>query len=166
MRPLLGLTAVVLFFPGISYAQTQDWSAVQALPRETRVVVRELGGRGGHVRGRLLLANDSEVTVLRGGRPVVIPKAMIGRIDEIRRDRVWEGAVIGVLYALIMRAVFAGGACLGPEPECTLKGAAMAAGVGALIDYGMDDERVIYRAAKTSRSQRQKPAVTLLRLSF
>ena len=167
MRPLLGVTAVFLFFPGISYAQTQDWSAVQALPRETRVVVRELGGRGGHVRGRLLLTTDSEITLLRGARPVVIPRAMIGRIDEIRRDPVWEGAVIGVLYALIMRASFAAEACVTrPEPECTLRAAALTGGVGALIDYGIDDDREIYRAARASRSQREKSAVTLLRLSF
>lgn len=166
MRLLLRLTAVLLL-PGISYAQSHDWAAVQALPREARVVVRELGGRGGHVGGRLLLTTDSEITVLRGRRPVVVPRVLIGRIDEIRRDPVWEGAVIGVVYALIMRAFFAGEACLAiPEPECTLRAAALSGGAGALIDYGIDDDRVVYRAANASRSQRGKAAVTLLRVSF
>ena len=167
MRPLLSLSAVILLFPVISPARAQDWSAVQALSREARVIVRELGGRGGHVRGRLLLTSDSDITVLRGSRPVVIPRAMIQRIDEIRRDPVWQGAVIGVLYALIMRASLAGEACLGKsEPECTLPAAAITGGIGALIDYGIDDDRVIYRAPKTSRPQGGKQAVTLLRMTF
>jgi hypothetical protein len=165
MRPLLGLGVLIVLSPGICHAQ--DWSAVQALPRDTRVVVRELGRHGGYVRGRLLLTNDAEITVLRGRRAVVVPRAMIGRIDEIRRDPVWQGALIGVMYALIMRVSFAAEACLNkPEPQCTLKAAVLAGGVGALIDYGIDDDRVIYRAGSASRSPRQKPAITLLRLSF
>jgi len=168
MRPLLGMFALAcLLIPTISFAQHQDWTAVQALPRETRVIVRELGGHSGHVRGRLLLASDSEITVLRSGRPVVIPRAMIGRIDEVQRDPVWEGAVIGILYALIMRASFAAEGCVSkPEPECTLRAVAVTGGIGALIDYGIDDDRVIYRAPKASRSPRGKPTVSLLRLSF
>ena len=163
MRPLLSLTLIVfLLAPSISDAQTQDWSAVQALPRETRVIVRELGGHGrhvGHVRGRLLLVKDSEITVLRGGRPVVIPRTEIGRIDKVRRDPVWEGMIIGVLYALIMRATFGAEAPGGNrEPRSTLTSVAITGGIGALIDLGNDEERVVYRAPK--------PTITLLRMSF
>jgi hypothetical protein len=163
MRPLLSLPVlVVLLAPSISHAQTQDWSAVQALPRETRVIVRELGGHGrhvGHIRGRLLLVKDSEITVLRSGQPLVIPRTEIGRIDKVRRDPVWEGMIIGVLYALIMRATFAAEATAGDrEPRSTIASAAIAGGVGALIDFTNDEERVVYKAPKGT--------ITILRLSF
>ena len=171
MRMLLTFVCIVrlLIFPTVAYAQTpaHDWASVQALPREVRVIVRELGGRGGHVRGKFLLATETEITVLRAGRPVVIPKIAIARVDQIRRDPVWEGAVIGALFALISRAVFAGEACSTfPEPKCTLHGVAMSAGLGALFDFGVDDDRVVYRAPKAARSPRGSPAATLFRLSF
>ena len=161
MRTLLTRTAVVLvlFVPASTYAQTNDWAAVQLLPRDTNLVIKELGGRGAHIRGRLLLVTDSDITVLRGNRPIVIARSAIGRINEVRHDGVWQGAIIGVVYALVMRASYAAEACLGrAEPRCTLKTTAIAGGIGALIDYSIKDERVTYKAPK--------PSATLLRLTF
>ena len=161
MRMLLMCVAALamVIAPAYTYAQAHDWTAVRALPRDTNLIVKELGGRGGHVRGRLLLATNSEITVLKGGRPIIIQRSTIGRIDEVRSDSVWAGAIIGVAYALVMRATYAGEACLGrSEPSCTLKSATIAGGLGALIDYSIKDERVAYKAPK--------PSVTFLRLAF
>jgi hypothetical protein len=170
MRMLLTLACIAyLVLPSVSYAQTpsHDWASVQALPREVRVIVRELGSRGGHIGGKFLLATETDITVLRAGRPVVIPKNVIARVDQIRRDPVWEGAVIGAIAALVLRAVYAGESCSAPpEPRCTLQGVAMSAGLGALFDLGIDDDRVVYRAAKPPRSPQGRPAATLFRLSF
>lgn len=83
---------------------------------------------------------------------------MIGRIDEVQRDPVWKGLIIGALYGVLARA-YGGEACFAREdPGCTLKMSALSAGVGALIDYGIDDERIVYKAPK--------PTITLLRMSF
>lgn len=74
--------------------------------------------------------------MLKGGRPVVTPRTTIGRIDEVRRD------------------------------GCTLKGVALSAGLGALIDYGIDADRVIYKAPRRFKAAQGRPTVTLLRVSF
>jgi hypothetical protein len=67
--------------------------------------------------------------------------------------------IIGVLYALIMRATFAAEAPGGNhEPRLTLTSAAITGGIGALIDLSNDEERVVYRAPK--------PTITVLRMSF
>ena len=106
-------------------------------------------------------------TVLRSGRPVVIPRAMIGRVYRVRRDPPWEGSVIGVLVGLVMRAAYRGEGCLSdPEPACTLKGLAALGAMGAAIDYGIDDVRVVYKAPKTSAPASGRPTITLLRLAF
>ena len=171
MRPLLGSCLLVccLTAPTLSYAQTNDWTVVRALPRETRVIVRELDRHGrdvGYVRGRLLIANDSELTVLRSGRPLVIPRDMIGHLYQMRRDPVWEGFALGVVYWLVMRVTYAGESCLTrPEPQCTLEGIAIFGGLGAMVDLTNEEERLVYRAPKGA-VPRAKPRVTLLRLSF
>ena len=171
MRPLLGPCLLVcsLTAPALSHAQTNDWAVVKALPRETRVLVGELDRQGrhvGHVRGRLLIANDSELTVLRSGRPLVISRDMIGRVYRVRRDPVWEGFALGVVYWLVMRVTYAGESCLTrPEPQCTLEGIAIFGGLGAMVDLTNEDKRLVYRAPKGA-VPRAKPKVTLLRLSF
>ena len=102
---------------------------------------------------------------MRGGRPIAITRASIGRIDQVRRDPVWEGFAIGLLYGVVMRATLAAEACLGrAEPSCTIANVGATAGIGALIDFGIHDERTVYRAARSVT--RGRPTMTLLRLSF
>jgi hypothetical protein len=173
MRMLLTLFPALCFLviPTLGHAQTSghDWASVQALPSEVRVVVRELGGRGGHVSGKFLIAGETEMTVLKGGRPVVIPKIAIARVDQVRRDAVWDGAALLALISLATHAVavFAGESCEAtPEPHCTIRSVAVGAGIGALIDFGIDDDRVIYRAPRASHSAQRRSAATFLRLTF
>ena len=51
MRTLL-LVGAIFLMANAAYAQS-DWTAVAALPSSTLVHVDELGGRGGHVEGRI-----------------------------------------------------------------------------------------------------------------
>jgi hypothetical protein len=173
MRMLLTFTCLVLLLalPIVSHAQIppQDWASVQALPHSAEVIVRELGGRSGLVRGKFLLASETEMTVLKGGRPVVIPRIAIARVDQIRRDPVWDGALLLALISLATHAVavFAGERCEAtPEPHCAMRSVAVSAGVGALIDWGIDDDRTIYRAPMAVRSAQGRRTLTLWRLTF
>jgi hypothetical protein len=148
---LVGVSASPLF--------AQDWTAVQALPRDTSVRVEELGGRGGHVEGRLHAVDDAQLTLLVRGKPVAIPKVSIGRIEQRRRDPVWEGMIFGAIYAIAMRIAFSSEACSrSKDPYCTIAGIGVSATIGALIDHQIQGRREIYRAAPTP--------VTLMRLSF
>lgn len=138
----------------------QDWGAVQALAVDTPVRIEELGGHRGQLRGRIRAVEDAQLTVLVKGKPIVVPRPSIGRIERVERDALWNGVIIGAGVMLVLRALggLTGEGCLGrKEPHCTLAGVAMGAGFGALIDYENQKRTVIYAAGS---------AVTLLRLSF
>lgn len=138
----------------------QDWGAVQALAVDTPVRIGELGGRGGQLRGRIRAVEDAQLTVLVKGKPIVVPRSSIGRIEREERDSIWNGVIIGAGVMLVLRAFggLTGEGCLGrKEPHCTLAGVAMGAAFGALIDYENKKRTVIYVSG---------PTVTLLRLSF
>ena len=138
----------------------QDWSTVRALPKESRLKIRELNGHG-HAEGKLLLVDDVQLTILKGNRAVVIDRATIGHIQQVRSDRIWGGAIIGAVFSLIAGATYAGEACVGrEEPQCTLRSTAAWAGMGAFIDWRIQGKRTVYRAPKASAN------VTLMRLRF
>ena len=146
-------------FPTLCYAQNDGWAAVQALPSETRVRIQERDGRGGEVEGSLLMVEESLLTLLTRGRPIVIPKASIGRIEQLRRDSAWEGLIIGALWGVVARATYAAEACSRtPEPQCTLQIIGVRAGLGAFIDYQIRGSRTVYRSSR--------PAMTLMKFSF
>ena len=85
----------------------QDWAAVQALPVDTPVRVEEQGGRGGQLRGRIATVGDAQLTLLVRGKPIVISRASIRRLDHERRDPLWNGIVLGAVFSLAMRVAFA-----------------------------------------------------------
>ena len=135
----------------------QDWGAVQALPSDTPVRVHELGGRRGHVEGRLLSVESMQLTLIRRGKPVTIPKAQIGRIEQRRRDPLWEGMILGALYAVAMQAAYGDDSWTRKQ---VLAGFSTSIAVGAFIDYQIQGSRTVYRAPDPNVT------ITMLRLSF
>jgi hypothetical protein len=142
-----------------SVLHAQDWAAVQLLPPNTPVRIAELGGSGREIRGRIASVDENQLRLLRGGRIVPLPRTSIARIDQERRDPIWEGVLFGALYAVAMRIAFADEACARwPEPQCSIAGIALSAAAGGFIDFQIRGYRRIYDAPAT--------IVTIVRWSF
>jgi hypothetical protein len=133
------LVGCLVFLPSRSYAQTNDWAAVRALLTESPLRIHRLGLRDSQVDGKLLLVEDSQLTLLTRGRPIVVPKAVIGRIEQRHRDSVVEGAILGALYGILAHALWA---AEGNAPV----GIGVTAGLGAFVDRRIARKRTVYRA--------------------
>jgi hypothetical protein len=150
------ITAVLLFCLSASPLLGQDWTAVQALPADTPVRVLAQGGR---VDGRISVVDDTQLRLIARGKPVVIPRAAVVRVEQERRDPLWNGLLIGALASLGLRLAFGGEACSRtPDPRCTVQGLLVGAGLGAFIDHQIRRHPVIYDASQ--------PTVMLLRWLF
>lgn len=96
--------------------------------------------------GELLLVKDDELTILRGRRPIVIPKAVISKVESRRRDPVWDGMLIGAIVNTLMGTLLGGWQGCTNTSECALAGIGVGAGFGALIDWRIVSRRTVYKA--------------------
>lgn len=130
-----------------SVAQAQTWGEFQAIPPDVAVRVFEMGGKGwSFVDGKLLLVKDDELTLLRSGRPLVIPKAAIARVEKRHRDSPLEGAVIGAVMGIVAMSAGGGQGCNSVGPSC-VGGFMLVYGLfGAGIDWQIVGRRTVYKA--------------------
>jgi hypothetical protein len=123
-------------------ASAQRWADVQRLPANTPVRIEELGGKRGHAEGLLHSVEEVRLTILKGRNLLIIPKSRIAKVMEKRgRDPVWEGMAWGALYAAVSHG-FAG------EPakkRNTLRMYVAVIAFGAVIDWGIEGKRTVYR---------------------
>jgi hypothetical protein len=130
-----------------SAAQAQTWGDLQAVPRDATVRVFEMGGKGwAFADGRLVLVKDNELTILRSGRPLVIPKAAIARVDKRHRDSPVEGALIGALLGIVAMRAGGGQGCEGSGASCTGTFMLTYGLLGTFIDWEIVGRRTVYRA--------------------
>ena len=103
-------------------ASTNDWAAVQRLQTNERLVVKQRNGK--ELKGLMIEATDTTLTIDRDGKPVGIPRA------DIRQVFIIEGKAAKGKWALI--------------------GAGIGAGAGTGIGYGKyspnSDDSEIYIA--------------------
>lgn len=127
--------------------QAQGWGELEMVPKEATVRVFEVGGKGwAFVDGKLLLVRDNGITILRSGRPIVIPKASIARVERRRRDSPVEGALLGALVGAVAYATYAGQGCNSPGLSCAAGIVGSQALLGGLIDWQIMSRRTVYRA--------------------
>jgi hypothetical protein len=81
-------------------ASTNDWSAVQRLNTNERLVVKQKNGK--EVKGLMIEATDTTLTIDRDGKPLGIPRA------DVRQVYVIEGKAAKGKWALIGAGVGAG----------------------------------------------------------
>jgi uncharacterized protein YcfJ len=144
MRILIIALAFVL---SATAAHGQTWQKLQAEPKPVAVRVYEAAGKAwSYADGKLLLVKDDELTILRGRTPIVIPKAVISKVETRRRDPVWDGMVIGALVNTLMGTVLGGWQGCTNTSECAIGGIAVGAGFGALIDWRTVGARAVYKA--------------------
>ena len=137
--------------PGLHAEEPRhDWSRVQALPADQKVVVKPFKGMGPKVKG-VYVSSDAERLIIRkqNGQTVTIPKDRIRRVlgSERMRHTVKGGAAVGFAIMAIAIAVTGGAADLGVLGFLVYGGAG--AGLGALIGLAAGaapNRYIVYRA--------------------
>jgi hypothetical protein len=140
-------TIWLLLFCGIvSPLLAQDWAAARAIPADTPVRVFTSGGR---LDGRLSLIDDRQIRIVSDGKLVEVTRPDVVRLEQKRRDPLWNGLLFGALTSLALRAAFGGEACSRtPEPRCTARGVAVGAALGTFVDLQITGYRLVYTAPR------------------
>ena len=148
------LIAGVLLFTqsGVALAQGRGWSAVQAVPVDDRLIVKQKDGKT--IEGKMIEANDTNLSITRDKKVVNIPRDNIAQIEHLR------GKASKAKWALIFAGIGAGvGGLLGGSmvdrnaddseiylPVGLALGAGIGAAGGALLGVGGGKRQVIYTA--------------------
>src|SRR5918993_2376988 len=119
-----------------------DWSAVQAIPRGEKIVLRMKDGQ--RYEGRFESANDLLVNIVRHGTSMSIERDRIRRVSQkggmSRTNGALWGAAIGggsgALTGGILYDAANGDFVESFAPACALLGAGIGAGIGALFGKG------------------------------
>lgn len=151
---LLVAAAVLLTQTPLAFAQspTGNWSAVQAVGTDERLIIRQRDGK--RVEGKMIEANDTNLTISRSGKVVSISRADIKSIEHAK------GKAAKTKWAAIGAGVGAGaGAGIGaakysPDyddseiwiPIGLIFGAGVGAVTGLLIGASQRERTLIYQA--------------------
>ena len=142
MTPII----LLMMLLSASVVEAQTWSDLQSVQKNMNVRVFEAAGkRWTFADGKLLLVKDDDLTILRGRRPVVIPKAVISKVEARRRDPPIEGALLGALLGIGVMYAGAGQGCTSTGP-CVAGAMLVYGGLGALMDWRIVDRRTVYKA--------------------
>jgi beta-xylosidase len=81
---LLAAAAVLLAQVPAAFAQTisGNWSTVQSVPVNERLIVKQKDGKT--IEGKMIEANDSNLTIERSGKVVTIARDNIQQIDHAK----------------------------------------------------------------------------------
>ena len=129
-----------------------DWAAVQQIQTNERLFVRQKSGK--ELKGKMIEASDTALTIDRDGKPLSIPRA------EVRQVYVVEGTAQKGKWALIGAGVGAGaGAGIGAAkyspnrddseiwiPVGVMFGAGIGAVSGLLFGQSTRERKLIYAA--------------------
>jgi hypothetical protein len=131
-------------------ASTNDWTAVQRITTNSRLVVKRKNGK--EVKGLMIEANDTTLTIGRDGKPFEIPRA------DVRHVHLIEGKAAKGKWALIGAGIGAGtGAAIGrgkysPDRDDSevwttvglLYGAGIGAAGGLLFGHSRRQRTMVY----------------------
>ena len=102
--PLFLVTALLLTTAPLAFAQqsasTSDWTAVQRLNTNARLIVKQKNGK--EVKGLMIEATENTLTIDRDGKPVSIARSDVRHIELI------EGKAQKGKWALIGAGIGAG----------------------------------------------------------
>ena len=99
---------------------------------------RTPAGRGPPAVGRGCAAHHRS-----GKQPFIIQKAQITRVQERKKDGVWDGIAAGLLYGFIMHVAYGDDSWTAVQTAGHYLGSA---GLGAFIDWPIKGRRTVYRA--------------------
>lgn len=101
--PVILVLLLVLSYSPLAFAQTassNDWSVVQRLKTNERLIVRQMDGK--QLKGRMIEATDTTLTIDRDGKPLSIART------DVRQVSVIEGKAQKGKWALIGAGIGAG----------------------------------------------------------
>ena len=101
--PLILVLLLVFSYSPLAFAQTassNDWTVVQRLKTDERLIVRQKDGK--QVKGRMIEATDTTLTIDRDGKPFSIART------DVRQVSVIEGKAQKGKWALIGAGIGAG----------------------------------------------------------
>ena len=138
----------------------QDWSRVQALPADQKIVVKPFKGMGPKVKGAYVASDAGNLVVRKqNGQTVTIPKDRIRQVlgKERQRHTVWISAAAGFAIMSIWSAV-AGGSDFTAWYLLVFGGAG--AGIGALVGLAAKSagkKYTVYQAENPDRRASRTP---------
>ncbi|HLA09204.1 MAG TPA: hypothetical protein VJ023_01205 [Pyrinomonadaceae bacterium] len=146
---LLIAAALLVAQSGVALAQGREWSAVQALPVDARLIVKQKDGKT--ITGKMVEASETNLTLSRGKMVVNISRDNIAQIEHsIGKAAKTKWALIGA------GAGAATGAAIGQSkvesdaeiwlPVGIIFGTGIGAGVGAIFGSTRRKREVIYSA--------------------
>jgi Zn-dependent alcohol dehydrogenase len=146
---LLIAGALMVAQSGMALAQGRGWSAVQAVPADDRLIVKQKDGKT--IEGKMIEASETNLTLSRDKKVVNISRDNIAQIEHS------QGKAAKTKWALIGAGIGAGtGAAIGQSkvksdaeiwlPVGLIFGTGIGAGVGALIGASRRQREVIYSA--------------------
>jgi len=148
---LLVMCVLLTAQSGVALAQSRGWSTVQAVPADDRLIVKQKDGKT--IEGRMIEANETNLTISRDKKVVNILRDNIAQIEHSR------GKAAKAKWALIgAGAGAAAGAGIGATkvdgsddsemwlPIGLMFGTGIGAGVGALFGASRRNREVIYSA--------------------
>ena len=103
MKPISVLLVLLLLssYTPLVFAQSfSDWAAVQRIRTNEKLLIRQKNGK--EIRGEMIEASETALTIDRDGKPVSIPRA------EVRQVYIVEGKAQKGKWALIGAGVGAG----------------------------------------------------------
>jgi hypothetical protein len=122
-------------------AQAQTWHELQAVTVGTELFIQDQQER--HAEGLLQSIEDAQLTITRAAHVYPIERDRIARVQVRKRDPLWNGMLIGLVYAVASHVAFGGGAWSGRETVWNYAGSV---GVWALLDLSHTAKRTVYRA--------------------
>lgn len=155
------IVSLALPGPGLRAEEPrQDWSRVQALPADQKIVVKSFKGMGPKVKGAYVASDAGNLVVRKqNGQTVTIPKDRIRLVlgKERQRHTVWISAAAGFATLSIWSAV-AGGSDFTAWYLLVFGGAG--AGIGALVGLAAKSagkKYIVYQAENPDRRASRSP---------
>ena len=136
--------------PGLRAEEPRrDWSRVQALPADQKIVVKSFKGMGSKVKG-VYVSSDADRLIVRrqNGQTVTIPKDHIRQV--VRKGRIRHAGLIGAAAGFAIMSIWsgvAGGSDFTAWYLLVFGGAG--AGLGALVGFPvqvMGNNPIVYKA--------------------
>jgi hypothetical protein len=102
MKKFFGMllaVAVLIQIPALVHAQgsLHDWSRVQAIPADERVIVKQKDGKT--ISGRMIEANQTNLTISRNGKVTNIARDNVAQLEVSRgkaQKTKWAGIGAGI----------------------------------------------------------------------
>lgn len=148
---LLTICVLLIVHSGVALAQGSGWSAVQGVPADDLLIVKQKNGKS--IEGKMIEATETNLTISRDNKVVNISRDNIAQIEHSRgKAKKGKWALIGAGAGAAVGGGIGATKVNGSDdseiylPFGLMLGAGIGAGVGALFGASRRQREVIYSA--------------------